>query len=180
MKHINIILVAICLFSSWTFSQNEPPPAANVLLQSAMTKAAGQKAVFVIFHASWCKWCTRLDHVLDTMVVKDIVDKYFVTLHIDVLERGEKIQVFENPNGQKLLEQFGGKDAGLPFYAFLDAHKKLIGNSNVMSKNENIGYPGSTDEINAFMKLIKKAAPRMTRKEESIIVDCLQKNAPKQ
>jgi hypothetical protein len=97
---------------------------------------------------------------------------------IDVKERGDKIQTHENPGGQKILTDFGWTESGLPFIVFLNKKGKMIANSNVMPKNQNIGYPGSKEEIAAFIKLLKQTAPQMTDKQRTVISKYLEKNAP--
>ena len=46
-----------------------------------------------------------------------------------------------------LLASLGGKEAGLPFYAVLDANGKKLADANAMPGGKNIGYPGTPAEI---------------------------------
>jgi len=48
-----------------------------------------------------------------------------------------------------------------------------------MSKNSNIGYPGSSEEIDAFVKIVKKSAKHISKKDISTIKEYLKTNAPK-
>lgn len=67
------------------------------------------------------------------------------------------------------MEKFGGRNAGLPFFAFVDRNGEVIVNSRRPSEDQpggnNIGHPFAPEEIAWFMKMLAKAAPRMTQPE---------------
>jgi thioredoxin-related protein len=177
-----LILLSLLFFldSVPAFSQAGKPESAQNIIKAAMVEArSSKKNVFLIFHATWCGWCKRLETALDSTEIKPIIDKYFVVTRLDVKERGEKIQTHENPGAQKMLAYYGGKSSGLPFLVFFNKKGTMIANSNVMPKKQNIGYPGAKEEINAFVKLLKRSAPRLTQKERKIISQYLEKHAPK-
>lgn len=160
--------------------QAKKPAEADGILKAAIQEAeTTNKNVFLIFHASWCGWCKRLDAVLEDPALKDLMEENYIITRLDVLESDEKIQTLENPGGKKIMNSLGGEKSGLPFYAFLDAKGKKIADSNVMPKNQNIGYPGSPEEISAFENLLKKTAPRLTSGQLATIVAFLQKNMPR-
>jgi hypothetical protein len=77
------------------------------------------------------------------------------------------------------MSQFGGNNAGLPFIVFLNGKGKMIANSNVMPKEQNVGYPGSKEEIAAFVKLLQKTAPHMTSKQRDVIQNYFDLHAPR-
>ena len=77
------------------------------------------------------------------------------------------------------MSEFGGNNAGLPFVVFLSGKGKMITNSNVMPKNQNIGYPGSKEEITAFVKLLQDTSPRMTNKQLNVVRNNFELHAPK-
>jgi len=95
-----------------------------------------------------------------------------------VLESGEKVEKLENPGGKEIMNELGGKQSGLPFYTFLDAQGKEIADSNVMPKNQNIGYPGSPAEITAFENLLKKTSRHMTDEQRAVVIALLKTKAP--
>ena len=43
----------------------------------------------VIFHASWCGWCKKLDAFLDDKDMGALMKSGFVIVHIDVLEQND-------------------------------------------------------------------------------------------
>jgi hypothetical protein len=75
-----------------------------------------------------------------------------------------------------VLTKLGGP-AGLPYYAFLDAQGGLIINSKKPSPGkrdgENIGYPGDPAEVDWFVQMMQKAAPKMSAEDLKIIESAL-------
>jgi len=67
------------------------------------------------------------------------------------------------------MEKFGGRNAGLPFFAFVYSKGELIVYYKRPSEREpggkNIGHPFASEEIIWSMKMMNKAAPRMTEAE---------------
>lgn len=175
------LIIFLFAFSLGVVSaQDLTPKAADEIMKSAFSQSKVEnKNVFLIFHASWCSWCKRLDKAMNSDELKKIFEDNFVVAHLDVLERGEKIAQLENPGGKEFMVKLGGEKSGLPFYAFLNSEGKLIVNSNVMDKESNIGYPGSEEEIAAFANLLKKSSEKLSEEQLGKIVDYLKANAPK-
>ncbi len=181
MRSIFSLLVLFIILSTAVSSTviNKPDSAENILNNSLKQAKESNKSVMVIFHASWCKWCRHLNDALNSPELKDIINDHFVIAYIDVLEEKDKKEELENPDGDKILNNMGGKDAGLPFYVFLNSKGKRIVNSNVMPKNQNIGYPSSQAEVRAFTNMLKKGSAGITNKQLIAVRDYLEKNAPK-
>jgi uncharacterized protein YyaL (SSP411 family) len=172
------IIVLIFLTVSIVFSQVQKPASAqNIIDDGIIQVKTTNRNIFVVFHASWCTWCKWMDIALENPEIKPIMEKYYVILKIDVKEFGKKIETLENPGGRKLMEKLGGK-SGLPFVAILNKKGTMIANSNMMPKNQNIGYPGSKEEIATFIKLLKKTSPQITNKHITVISDYLKNNTP--
>ena len=179
-KTVFFLILSIFFMAYSMLGQTIKPDSAQIILKAAVADAQSSKRnVFLIFHATWCKWCKRLEAALSDPEIKTLIDKNYVVIMLDVQERGDKIQTHENPGGQNLMSDFGGKNAGLPFIVFLNRKGKMIANSNVMPKNQNIGYPGSKEEIAAFVKLLKKTAPHLTGKQRDVIQNYFELHAPK-
>lgn len=174
------LLTLLFLFTISLSAQDWKPKNADAILKAALKEAkAENKNLMVIFHASWCGWCKRLDKAMQSNELKKTFESNWVITHIDVLERKGKIDSLENPGGQELMKKFGGEKAGLPFCAFLDKNGKKIANSMVMPDKSNIGYPGAPEEIELFGKLLKKTSKKITDKQLAEISDYFTKNAPK-
>jgi thioredoxin-related protein len=178
-KNISLLPVLLLLVTIPVLGQTGKPDSAQNILKAAVAEArSSKKNVFLIFHATWCGWCKRLEAALESSEIKPIIDKNYIIARLDVKERGDKIQTHENSGGKEILANFGGTQSGLPFIVFLNKKGKMIANSNVMPKNQNIGYPGSKEEIAAFIKLLKQTALHMTDKQRKVISGYLEKNAP--
>ncbi len=94
-------------------------------------------------------------------------------MRVTVEEQGQK-KALNTPGGDALFARFGGPD-GLPFFAFLDGNGDVIVNSKRPAKDAkdvkggNIGHPFQPHEIDWFMVMLSKAAPRMTEDERATI-----------
>jgi thioredoxin-related protein len=179
IRTVSLFILSIILFPCFLPGQTAKPDSAQAILTTALIEArSAQKNVFLVFHATWCSWCKRLEAAINDTVLKAIIDENYIVAKLDVKERGDKIQSYENPGGQEVMSDFGGKNAGLPFLVFLNRKGKMIANSNIMPHKQNIGYPGSQNEITAFLKLLKKTAPHVTSKQCDRIKSYFELHAP--
>ena len=150
-------------------AQADPLPAEAVLAAAAKAGKPGKKNILVVFHASWCGWCRKLEAVLSAPAAREILDRHFETAGLTVLERGDK-EALENAGAEELLASLAGKDAGLPFTAVLDRKsRRAIATSNTSGPGTNIGFPGKADELDHFVGMLRKGAPRMTAAEAETI-----------
>jgi thiol-disulfide isomerase/thioredoxin len=166
-------LVATASLAVPALSGPDAPPAASVVVGKAQEKAAKEnKKVFVGFTASWCGWCKRMAKTLSDPQVAAIMDKYFVSVWLDVQEQPEKASL-ENPGAEELMDKMGGNGQGIPFHYFTDAKgKKLMDSKRPASgedKGGNVGCPYEEAEIAHWMKMLKSAAPKMTEAEANTV-----------
>ena len=153
----------------------------ELIAKASQDAAKSGKNVLVIFHASWCGWCHRFDKFLDTTEEGKIVKSGLEVIHVTVLEDA-KHKADENDGGLALMEQLGGKDAGLPFMAILDAKTgKMIINSMMAvpgKKPTNTGYPGEPQEIAHFDKMLEMGAKKIKPADRAKAKAWLTANAP--
>jgi thioredoxin-related protein len=170
MHKSTIVLIALFGMIPLAFAQAK---SADELIATATKQAKVEnKAVFVRFTASWCGWCEEMQKVLTSKDVAPLWNKYFVSTAIIVMEQGDKVSL-ENPGGKALLHKLGGEDPGIPYYFFLNSEGKTLGTSTRPAepgiKAGNIGCPNNPSEVQYFMALLKKAAPKMSDGERAII-----------
>ena len=143
-----------------------PVPAkansAAATLTSLESKAkAEHKNVLVVFHASWCGWCHKLDGLMTDSPYKDLFTKNYEVFNVDVMEHGDK-KSLETPGGGDLLKQIGAETQGLPFFLAYNPQGKIL----MDSKNPtNIGFPSEPGEVEYFIKFLKATAPKVTDAE---------------
>lgn len=168
-------LLLIAAFALCALAQAGPPPADAVLKDAQAVAKKEGKNVLVIFHASWCGWCKKLDGFLADKAMKPIVEKALVVVHLTVLESPDK-KADENPGGGDLMKRLGGDKAGLPFMAILDPAGKMVINS--IAKEGNTGYPAAPGEIAHFLTMLEKGT-KIPAADRTKIGAWLEANAPK-
>jgi hypothetical protein len=103
----------------------------------------------------------------------------FVLVSLTVQESDDKLHM-ENPGAQELMDKNGAGNAGIPYCLFLDKNGVKLNDSMAMPKGGNIGYPATPEEIQTFVNLLPKAAPRMTTAQRVAVTEYLTAHAPKQ
>jgi len=78
-KHLLSFVTLFLAFSLNTFAQ-DTPPAANIVMKQAYAQAKKEnKKVLLMFHASWCGWCKKMDASLEDPGCKKFFDDNYVT-----------------------------------------------------------------------------------------------------
>jgi hypothetical protein len=153
---------------------------ADDILKGAKLKAADQnKSIFLIFGASWCEDCHRLDSFLAIPDIASIFDKHFVVTKLTFGEALGGHPDWDNPGSDFLISKYGGLSASgavdLPFIALLDPKAKLLANSNKPgdghAASSGTGFPANTEDVKWFLAMLQKAAPALTEDETQKIQD---------
>lgn len=153
-----------------------PRPSADLLHEAQVKAAAEHKSVFVTFHASWCGWCKTMSKVTENPKFKQVFDKYFVTVGLDVLE-AEKDKALENPGSLDVMKSLNADKEGIPFYFVTDSKGKALIDSRIKGPGSNIGCPVKPEEIAHFMKMMKIGAPNMSAADVNYIRTAIEENA---
>lgn len=137
------------------------PPSAEAIMNAAKKEAAASgKNVFVIFHASWCIWCHRMDTAMSEPALKPLFNKNYVIKHLTVLESDQK-KSLENPGADAMLEKYHGKDGGIPYWLIFDKNGTLLADSRAPQpdgKKSNVGCPATEEEVAYFAEVLKKTS----------------------
>ena len=151
------------------------PSSADAVMKEAYQQAAKEKKnVFVIFHASWCVWCHRMDSSMSDVMCKNFFDDNYVIRHLTVDESKDKKNL-ENPGADAFRNKYGGSDLGIPYWLIFDPNGKLLADSrirtdaNVDSKpGDNSGCPATEKEVDYFIKVLKQTSQLNTSEEAAV------------
>src|SRR5688572_11511979 len=161
---VKIFLAAVFLFSFIIKSNAQQAPAsADEILKEAYLQAAKQnKKVFIIFHASWCGWCHKMDSSLNDKKCKQFFDDNFIIRHLLVFESKGKKDL-ENPGALEFLTSYKGNDKGIPYWLVFDKDGNLLADSKMRpegsgldAEGDNSGCPASKEEVDHFIKVLQK------------------------
>ena len=163
MRLFNLLLIGM-LTASLSADAQTKAASADEILQPVYAKATKEnKNVLVIFHASWCGWCRKMDSSLHDKVVQPLIDKHYEIAHLVVYESPNKKEL-ENPGALELLTKHGGDDKGLPYWFVLDKNGNKLADSQY-KPGENTGCPASEEEVAHFINVLKKTS---SLKEEKL------------
>lgn len=131
----------------------ETSATADERVSVAVAQAGKEgKSVFVSVGATWCGWCAKLDELLANATIAPILQQHFVFVKLDE-EKDKGTTAFRAANALD-------RSKGIPWYAALDATGKVIATSDA-KVDGNTGYPARDEEIEWFMEVLKRSAPKL-------------------
>jgi len=174
----------LVLISSIVHAQGGPL-SADEIMQEAMQQAAKEKkSIMIIFHASWCGWCHKMDSSLNDQSCKNFFDDSYIIRHLVVDESKDKKNL-ENPGADELRMKYNGDGQGIPFWLIFDKDGKLLADSQIRpegaaleTKGGNLGCPATEDEVAYFINVLKKTS-HMSASQQAAIEKRFRKNENK-
>jgi thioredoxin-related protein len=161
MKFSSLVLSLIILCTAVSKAQSIPLSAAETLKEAYHMAAKENKNVFIIFHASWCGWCHKMDKSMNDPGCKNFFEENFVIRHLVVDESTDKKNL-ENPGAIELRTKYYGDGQGIPYWLVFDKDGKLLADSKVRSagqgpdSGQNVGCPAAANEVEYFITVLKK------------------------
>jgi thioredoxin-related protein len=181
MKTKIFFLSLFILAGSVSFAQTTAEPADAILAKAYKQAASEKKNVFVIFHASWCGWCKKLDASLEDSTCRAYFNKSFVFVHLTIMENGE-MKKNENPGAADLYKKYGAQNSGVPVFLIFDKKGTLLGDSQIRNPGDgldkpgkNMGCPAADNEVAAFVDLLKKTS-KISDSEAAAVSSRFKKN----
>ena len=182
LKTIFTIALTLLIFNF--SSAQEKPKNADEILSIAFEQAKKEnKNVMVMFHASWCGWCKKMDASMNDALTKELFDKNYVIAHLVVLEPAIKKHL-ENEGAEALLNKYGGEKQGIPYLLIFDGDKNLLADSKMVEnkfvlkeQGNNMGCPGTDAEVAAFSYKLKETS-NLNADELAIISERFKLNNP--
>ncbi len=125
-----LFLLSLAVIGFSSIAQKPVPSAKEVLTEACAEAAKENKKVFIMFHASWCGWCHKMDKSMNDESCKKYFDDNFVIRHLVVNETPEKKQL-ENPGAEALKTSYYGAGQGIPFWLIFDKEGILVADSKM-------------------------------------------------
>jgi len=165
MKFCAFLLTLCSFFSVNIVLAQEAPPPATAIMQEAYQKAAKEhKNVFILFNASWCSWCHKMDTAMNNPACKKLFTDNYVIYHLTVLESKDEVGL-ENPGAVDLMKQYHGDKGGIPFWLIFDPKGVLLADSQIRPAGvglevagANVGCPTKKEEVAFFIKELKNTS----------------------
>ena len=172
MKHTLFSFLLLMAVVSLKAQQN-PASAKDIMREACQQAAKENKNVFVMFHASWCVWCHRMDTSMNDASCKKFFDDNYVIRHLVVDEAAAKKNL-ETPGAAEMKTKFNGDGQGIPFWLVFDKDGNLLADSKMRKegegpeKGDNAGCPATEKEVDFFIEVLKKTSS-ITKEQIAII-----------
>jgi len=164
MKFLLLSVFASLLF--YVVPAQSPPSAAQVMKAAQEQAKRQKKNVFIIFHASWCGWCHKMDSSMNDKCCKKFFDDNYVIRHLVVQESKNKKNL-ETPGAMAMLTRYNGAEQGIPFWLVFDKDGNLLADSRLRTvdasapeahKGKNCGCPAAKEEVAYFIDVLKRTS----------------------
>lgn len=153
--------------------------AAEEVRVRLATATAAQKSLLILFYAQWCSWCRVFDRFLADPAAAAALERRLDILHMRAQEHAPEYKALQLDGADALYDRYAPEGAGLPFFVVLDANGRPRVNSIIPKTNENIGFPVSPEELDAFRAMLKRSTPAFTDAELAVIRAACVRHAPR-
>ncbi len=159
------LLIVPFLLTYCAPKETDGPLPAEDIVKMAMKQAKKEKKnVIIMWHASWCGWCHRMDTLMNDPQIKEYFEANYVVEHLVVMENGEK-KALENPGAMEMMIAYNGEKSGIPFWIILDKKGELLADSFMRPEGvgldepgKNTGCPAQQEEVDHFITVLNETA----------------------
>ena len=158
------LLIALSLLSFFGIAQSSPPSVDQIMKEAMQQAVKEKKNILVIFHASWCGWCRKMDSSINDESCRKFFDDSYVIKHLVAYESRDK-KGLENPGVYTFLSRYHADELGLPSWFIFNENGNLLADSqmrphgaNITTRGENIGCPTTEKEVASFIEVLKKTS----------------------
>ena len=177
-----LILFLFILFPAIMKSQDIIPSSTEALRKAEESASKEHKKIFLMFHASWCGWCKKMDKSMEDPAISKFFTNNYIIVHLTVMESPTK-KSLENPGAFDLMKKYNADNAGLPFFVILNPDGDLLADSYIKplegkvapGKLKNTGCPSEENEVAYFISILKKTSS-LKDKELAMIAERFKKN----
>lgn len=170
MKKTTVLLLAMLLSMMYSYAQSVPS-ATEVWKAAEQEAAAENKNVFIIFHASWCVWCHRMDSAMNEPALKPLFEKNYVIRHLTV-DESDKFKHLENSGADAFRKKYGGEGQGIPYWLIFNSKGELLQDSRLEGADgkagNNVGCPARPEEVAYFIEVLNKTSDLNQQQLEKI------------
>lgn len=159
-----LIAVFLCFFTICVVNAQKPADVNSIIKQTCVEAGKQHKKAFIIFHASWCIWCRKLDSSMNDVSCKKYFDSNFIITHLTAFEIDDKAKL-NTPGNEAFLAAHHAIDQGIPTWFIFDENGNLLADSQLRHKGEgfdvegsNVGCPSNETEINYFISILQKVS----------------------
>ncbi len=158
-----IFLASNCASPDSTKESAGPLPASQILEMAKKEARKNKKNIFIMWHASWCGWCHKMDTLMSDPDLKQYFDDSYVIKHMVVKESKEEMKKLENPEAAEMLAKYNGDKAGIPFWIVLNKKGELLADSYMREEGvgmdqpgKNTGCPQQQAEVDHWINILKE------------------------
>ena len=164
MKRLSLPVLMCLLLATASRAQQDPHSAADIMKLASLQAAKENKNIIVIFHASWCGWCHKMDSSINDKSCKKFFDDNYVITHMVVDESADKKNQ-ETPGAAAFRTKYHGDQQGLPYWLVFDKNGNLLADSQMRpvgaapdAKGESVGCPAAENEVSYFINILKRTS----------------------
>ena len=164
-----LLVLAIAFAYTQTQAQTTLPAAKSIIEETCKEAAAQHKKAFIMFHASWCGWCHKMDKNMNDSSLRKYFSDNYVANHITVFETDSTL---DNPGAKAFLAAHNAADQGIPAWFIFDGSGNLLADSQMQTSNgegTNVGCPSAEQEVAYFIQVLEKTS--YMNKDEKLAVE---------